>query len=96
MLDTELMSHQFKKVNMKVVKHFKREMLTKSEIAENPSKYLYYVEGKATHTETGETLIIYYSLEDGQMYARPIEMFLSKVDNIKYPDVKQKFRFEPI
>ena len=95
MSDIELMN-RLEKVNKRVVKHFKREMLSKSEIAENPSKYLYYVEGKATHTETGEILIVYFSLEDDQAYARPIEMFLSKVDNVKYPDVKQKFRFEPI
>lgn len=57
----------------------------------------------AKHTETGETLVVYEcngkavnsNHEDG-IYARPIEMFLSKVDREKYPNVKQKYRFELI
>ena len=55
----------------------------------------------AKHTETGETLVVYEcngkavdsNHEDG-IYARPIDMFLSKVDRTKYPDVKQEYRFE--
>lgn len=56
----------------------------------------------AKHTETGETLVIYKCIgasnsnhEDG-IYARPIDMFLSKVDCEKYPDVEQEYRFELI
>ena len=62
-----------------------------------------YVLNIAKHTETGETLVVYECFgkgvngdhEDG-IYARPIEMFLSEVDREKYPDVKQKYRFEYI
>lgn len=42
---------------------------------------------------TGSQLVIYKSLKDNQIYARPIEEFASYVDFNKYPDEKQMFRF---
>ena len=57
----------------------------------------------AIHTETGESLVVYEcsgkavnSDHKNGIYARPLEMFLSEVDREKYPDVKQKYRFELI
>ena len=57
---------------------------------------IYRVNDIATHTETGETLVIYINMETRQVYARPFDMFVSKVDNVKYPDVTQEFRFEKL
>ena len=61
----------------------------------------------AKHTESQEDLVVYEcdssnveerfkTSHENIIYARPIEMFFSKVDHDKYPDVKQKYRFELI
>ena len=57
----------------------------------------YIVEDVAIDSETDEYLVLYRALYgEGLLYARPMKMFLSAVDSEKYPDVKQKWRFELI
>jgi len=55
----------------------------------------YLVEDVATHSETREKYVIYRSLYgENELYIRPMDMFLSKVDREKYPNVEQEYRFQ--
>ena len=92
------MERKFKKGD--IVKHFNRETVSEEELKTNPNKYLYEIVGTASHTETKESLMIYKPLYEvdclnGEDYAaRPLEMFMSEVDHDKYPEIRQKYRFE--
>ncbi len=55
----------------------------------------YLVEAVAPDSETGAPCVIYRKLYgDGGLWVRPLSMFLSKVDQEKYPDAQQEYRFE--
>ena len=76
-----------------IVRHFKRETLNEEELRAN--KYLYEIVGVAVHSETREEMMVYRALYDeGGMYVRPLQMFMEEVDHVKYPEIKQKYRFE--
>ena len=58
---------------------------------------IYIVNDIAVHTESDEIMVIYKCFTDPLVtWCRPLSMFTSDVDRIKYPDVKQKKRFEPL
>lgn len=75
-----------------IVQHFKRETIN---TLNSPNEYLYKILCTAKHTEKDEYMIVYQALYGQfEIYARPYDMFMSEVDNEKYPDIKQKYRFE--
>ena len=75
-----------------IVQHFKREW-----VSPETSEYLYKVLAVAYHTENGEKMVIYQALyAPFKICARPYDMFMSEVDREKYPDIRQKYRFEKV
>lgn len=75
-----------------IVRHFKREL-----VDSKTNQYLYEIIHVASHTETGESFMIYRALYSPfGVYARPLSMFMSEVDHVKYPEIKQKYRFEKV
>lgn len=55
----------------------------------------YLVEDVVYNSETKEIMVLYRALYgDCTRWVRPYDMFVSKVDKVKYPNVTQEYRFE--
>ena len=55
----------------------------------------YLVEDIVIDSETKGKMVLYRALYgSGTRYVRPYDMFASPVDRVKYPNVKQEYRFE--
>lgn len=72
----------------------KRENPKEGQIYKHFKGSLYEVLAVAVHTETEEKLVVYRSVEKPErVFARPVEMFMSEVDRLRYPFIRAKYRF---
>lgn len=70
-----------KVVKGEVYKHFKGKLVTVIAISQD--------------SEAPGRFNVVYECETG-IFNRPYDMFISEVDHVKYPNVKQKYRFEKV
>ena len=83
------------------VKKKNRDIPKRNEIYRHFKGNCYKIIAVGHHSETKEKMVIYYDLSCKNSSVkdpciRPLDMFMSEVDHEKYPDVKQKYRFERV
>lgn len=75
----------------------KMRQIVKNAIYKHFKGNYYIVLDIAKSSENEEEYVVYRALyDDNQLWIRPLKMFLSEVDHEKYPNIKQKYRFELI
>lgn len=75
------------KTDLNELKAYHTELNEYITIYQNNNEYFHKIDDNE--------LVLYKALYDDKgIYARPKDMFLSKVDKDKYPAAKQEFRFE--
>lgn len=91
----DLQSTEYRMNQQTLARKYKKEMAGKT--YRHFKGNLYKVDTIAVHSETSELRVIYHSVSDDSLiWDRELNMFLSPVDKVKYPDVKQELRFEPV
>ena len=58
--------------------------------------HIYKVIAIGKNSEDLTYMVVYENIENHEIWIRPYDMFNSLVDQNKYPNVKQKYRFEEI
>lgn len=85
---------------LKDIQEFGRKLPKRGQVWKHFKGGVYVIDGIANHTERKDKgFVIYHLREDvraSRLWARPVDMFMSRVDVGKYPDVKQFYRFEHI
>ena len=58
---------------------------------------IYQIITLARHSEDGAMMVVYQQMyAPYEVYVRPLEMFMSRIDTRKYPDERQVYRFEKL
>lgn len=58
--------------------------------------HLYQIICLGKNSETKEEMVVYQNIQTKEIWIRNKEMFFSKIDKEKYPNVKEEYRFEII